>query len=238
LGQSSEQTKPTLGRQLNAQEEHPIQEAAALHLHRRPTERPVEHLHNDLRNVRRLYNHLKVRYDYIVNNFITPFPANKELPYSDKVPESLDAVMRPMLQDACEAQTLREQMGTLQLQLFANVQKVQATSDDQLAQGFRNLASSIKTLTRGVQLNDSEGLIRVCEGFVLTQNVDESVWGNRARKKLLLEATIWSISISAIFQSPFRVFGDRGSMLDSLWEEMFGAEHFSYWPKPTALSEK
>ncbi|KAF2657936.1 hypothetical protein K491DRAFT_714065 [Lophiostoma macrostomum CBS 122681] len=225
------------GSGIDGRVEHLTKRLVELQMNENTAKHDIKTLQAENTNIRRLSEHFKVRYDYIVKKFITPYAISKDLSYGDKGPDSINAVMNPMLEDACAAGTLREQVHTLQLEIFANVQKIQATSDDQLAQEFRNPASTIKPLTRGVQIKDSEDLTSITRDIVLNQGANDSVWSSRARKKLLLEAIIWSILIVTIFHTPFSVFGERGEVLGRLWNDMFGSGHFGFWPKPTFLSE-
>jgi hypothetical protein len=58
--------------------------------------------------------YLGERYDWIIDNAVRPYAKSRGIRWNDTTDESIDAVIRPLFEDASEAQSLRQQVQTLQ----------------------------------------------------------------------------------------------------------------------------
>jgi hypothetical protein len=91
--------------------------------------------------------------------------------------------------------SLRDQVQKLQSDALSKVERVRVVPDNQFAQDFRSLVSTIRALSRSVRLPDSADGLQVLQTRILTAEVPQHTWKTRAQKKCLVEAWIWSILI-------------------------------------------
>ncbi|KAF1944794.1 hypothetical protein EJ02DRAFT_501209 [Clathrospora elynae] len=138
---------------------------------------------------------------------------------------------------AADAKSLEEQVRTLQKEMLAKVEKVHVASDDQFAQDFRVIISLIKTLSRTIRIGDSGDVAEGLGSGALLEDVSRHLWNSRARKKLLVEAWVWSVLIDMVFITPFVIYGEQCGILNAVWQSIFQAKHYNGWPTPTSLSE-
>ncbi|KAH6863426.1 hypothetical protein B0T12DRAFT_329350, partial [Alternaria alternata] len=136
-----------------------------------------------------------------------------------------------------EVRRLRNQVQELQQDMLAKVDKVDAISDDQFAKEFRSLASTIKSFSRSIRFTDQPNIVEVLNSLVLVKDVASHHWSSRARKKPLVEAWIWSILISLVFESPYAIFGDHCQAVHKAWLQIYGAGQLHSWPVPSSQSE-
>jgi uncharacterized coiled-coil DUF342 family protein len=150
-------------------------------------------------------------YDYIRQKYIDPYALSKNTKYQDDTEQSMKKVLDLFLHDALDATALRaqvqglvEQVKSLQEQLLSNVEKVQAVSDDQFASDFRALASSIKSLSRSIKLSEFDDILGIGEikDCHLVKGVAPVQWSTRPRQKCLIEAFVWSVLYTEVFNSP------------------------------------
>ncbi|KAK7178570.1 hypothetical protein PSPO01_15387 [Paraphaeosphaeria sporulosa] len=88
------------------------------------------------------------RYNYIVRQFLLPFAQGRNLYFDDSTADTLNFILSPSVQDAHEAETLRDQIQTLQKEPLAREKRTGAISDENLAKDFCKPAARIKTLSR------------------------------------------------------------------------------------------
>ncbi|KAH3949629.1 hypothetical protein HBH53_083210 [Parastagonospora nodorum] len=166
-------------------------------------------------------------------------------PYAEKTgikPEQWDEgschmVFEHLQQDVQEAGALQDQIQVLQRELLSKADKVQAAPDGQFALDFRAIISQVKVLsrtTRLLQVVDSKAALP--KGLVL-EDVSPHHWGNRAKKKCLVEAWVWSVLLELVFGSPFMILGDKCEVLCVNWHNLFLSAHVSDWPEPSTLCE-
>ncbi|KAF1969592.1 hypothetical protein BU23DRAFT_394040, partial [Bimuria novae-zelandiae CBS 107.79] len=136
--------------------------------------------------------------------------------------------------------SLREQVGALQQELLSNVYKAGIVSDEYFTQEFRWLATSIKTLSRNIHFPSDLHLFDIHEfkSAVLLKDVEEAAWNGRGRKKAVMESFIWSALITAVFSSPFGIFGPYGNEVNGFWTNIFGNCHARNWPTPCDVAER
>ncbi|KAF2243610.1 hypothetical protein BU26DRAFT_402709, partial [Trematosphaeria pertusa] len=142
------------------------------------------------------------------------------------------------LEDALDAVRLRSEVHTLQQQLLASVEKVEAVSDEQFAQDFRALASSIKSLSRSMKMSSDTIIPEEASSSLLVSGVDMGYWAARSHKKYMIEAFVWSVLIVCVFNSPFRLFGRDYSTICDMFTFMFGIQHDGQWPTPSEEAER
>jgi hypothetical protein len=120
------------------------------------------------------------------------------------------------------------------------VEKQNVVSDEQFTREFRWLAATIKTLSRKVCLPEAVQLAEISEftSAVLLKSVDKAQWSGRGRKKAVVEAFIWSALITAVFDSPFEVFGVEAKKVAKVWFELFRGAHSGPWPTPSGPAER
>ncbi|KAF1979395.1 hypothetical protein BU23DRAFT_403812, partial [Bimuria novae-zelandiae CBS 107.79] len=121
---------------------------------------------------------------------------------------------------------LKQQVHSLQQQLFSTVEKVNAISDEQLTNAFRLLGASIKSLSRTINFPNRINVldIEAIGGSVLVAPVNKELWLARGRKKSLIEAFIWSVLLQHVFCNPFAVLGPDCVQLALWWSSLFGNE--------------
>jgi hypothetical protein len=201
----------------------------------------IEAAHRELRkestDVRRDYNH-------ILERLVKPYAVMRKIDFRGLTGEPIEKVIDPMLREVtlykslwAEIRRLRNQVQELQKDMLAKVDKVDAISDDQFAKEFRSLASTIKSFSRSIRFTDQPNIVEVLNSLVLVKDVASHHWSSRARKKPLVEAWIWSILISLVFESPYAIFGDRCQAVHEAWLQIYGAGHLHSWPIPSSQSE-
>ena len=147
------------------------------------------------------------------------------------------STLQLMSRDAMEVQSLRTQVESLQDEMLAKVEKVQAMSDDSLARDFRILVSLVKALSRTTQPKEEDNIVARFPPCLLTQHVDPHQWFSRAQKKLYIEAWFWCILVHFVFRQPFTLFGTEGIEYNKMYARLFGEQLPHGWPVPTHLSE-
>jgi len=110
-------------------------------------------------------------------------------------------------------------------------------SDDQFAKEFRSLAASIKSMSRSIPVTTGINVNAYFDYLVLLKDVGPHQWDGRARKKLLIEAWIWSILLCLVFSNPYAFFGAHCKRVETAWTQIFGAGHLDNWPKPSSQAE-
>lgn len=151
---------------------------------------------------------------------------------------SILQVLARLAEDADSIGGLQERVKSLQDEMLAKVSKVQARPDEHFAGDFRQIVSLVKTFSRTAQAIEHANAAQLFHMGALLQDVPHAYWRDRAGKKLLVEAWIWSVLINAIFRTPFDVYGSQGTALREVWSKMYLAEDDNYWPIPSTLSEK
>ena len=186
----------------------------------------------------------KSRYEYVVQTTIQPYANKAKLEYDDKDAPSIDLVLKPLQQDLSrmgesqlEAQSLREQIQELQKEMLAQVQKVQAVSDEQFAQDFRAIIGHIKSLSRSVRLDPGSDLLQVFDSGLLLLDTDKCHWRIRQNQKYYIEAWIWSVLLEHVFATPFAIFGSVGSAWGHNWAFIYGKSQEGNLPSPSASCE-
>jgi len=173
----------------------------------------------------------------IVKNHLHPYAQkNKMLPRSWNK-KTILSLLDSLSRDADNAGPLEAQIQTLQKEMLSKVDKTQADTDEQFAKDFCIIASLIKTISRTIHLTDAVDVVEVLSSSVLQGNVTHKHWTSRARKKLLVEACVWSILVGMVFRHPFTTYGDQGEMLGAAWSGIFLAGHYNGWPNPSSLCE-
>jgi hypothetical protein len=191
----------------------------------------------DYNKLERQFKAADSRYAYLLDKVVKPYAQSIGFEWNDQTAETIDVVVDPLAADALEARQLRDQVAVLQKDMLSRVEKVEATSDEQLAQDFRNLAALIKTLSRKMRFTDEVNVSKILRSPVLLHGVAVHYWDSRARKKCMIEAWIWSVLLYFVFGTPFDIFGKEGEALKGSWADLFGTEHTQSWPLPSPLSE-
>ena len=183
-------------------------------------------------------------YNFILERLIKPFAISRKFDFQGVTDASIKHVIDPMLRQAsqfkglwAEIRRLRTQVGELQQDMLAKVDKVEAITDDQFAKEFRSLASTVKTFSRSIRFDTQINISEAVDSLVLVSDVAPHHWSGRARKKPLAEAWIWSILVSLVFRNPFAIFGDHYAALNEAWLQIYGAEHLLEWPSPSSHCE-
>lgn len=177
------------------------------------------------------------RFVYLIDNIILPYAKAKELKWDDQTKETIDVVVDPLVSDALEASNLREQVQALQKDMLTRIEKGEAISDEQLAQDFRNLVGLIKTMSRTVRLTEQVDIIKILQTPILLHGVDAKHWEDRAGKKCMIEAWVWSVLLHFVFDTPFSILGGAAQRVKKVWMDMFQANHAHQWPIPSTLCE-
>ncbi|PSN60998.1 hypothetical protein BS50DRAFT_593343 [Corynespora cassiicola Philippines] len=139
--------------------------------------------------------------------------------------------------EAMEASLLRERISSLQQQMLASVERYQAIPDEQLTQDFRNLSASVKSLSRNVSPASLDHIDAMFNDCSLLQGAPHPQQALKSRKKIKLEAALWSVLIETVFKTPFTSFSYLGEDLFTTWSSMFDNHHSHLWPSPTKASE-
>jgi hypothetical protein len=191
-----------------------------------------------LDNCKTRMNFLDKVFSEVVNKILKPYAAATAMDHPEKFnPEMLMATMEHLSRDAMQARALRPQVQALQDEMLAKVEKVHSISDDNLAQSFRNIISLVKSLSRTTCPLEGQDMVLLIGTPHLLTNVAPNQWSNRARKKLFIEAWIWSALVGWVFLDPFKIFGKEGHEYDLMFKKMFGEQLPLGWPIPTPQSE-
>ena len=185
----------------------------------------------------RLYQWYKNRYEYIVENFVLPYAHENNLQYDDRTRKTLNFVLSPLLQDARDCGTLRNQMQILQQELLMREERVSTVSDEQFAQDFRSLAGQIKTLSRLLRPREEIDAVKTIAPCMLAEGVASHFWSTGVGRKLFIESWIWSTLIQMVFRNPFAVFGTESNAIADLWSNMYAKQHCHEWPCPSLPCE-
>jgi hypothetical protein len=177
------------------------------------------------------------RYKHIVGSLILPYAQQKGLQYDERNAKSVNFVLKPLLQDAKQADELRVQVEGLQQDLIERAGKTNATSDEHFAQAFRSLSGHIKTLSRFIEPYHGIDVVETLKSGGLTSGSTKEQWSGRNGNKRFIEAWTWSVLLKSVFANPFSIFGPQGQGANNLWAIMFGMDHCDGWPLPTAQSE-
>ncbi|KAF1351546.1 hypothetical protein EJ07DRAFT_137405 [Lizonia empirigonia] len=183
------------------------------------------------------FHFVNSRFMYFLDKIVLPYTKAKSLKWDDQTQGTIDVVVGPLVSDALEAGNLRAQVQALQKDMFARIDKGEAISDEQLAQDFRNLVGLIKTLSRTVRLTEQVDVIKILQTPILLHGVAVKHREDRAGKKCMIEAWVWSALLYCVFATPFSILGDVFEGMKKLWMEMFGADHVNNWPTPSTLCE-
>jgi hypothetical protein len=187
----------------------------------------------------------------MIEEYLNPYAQTHGIRPHKWVEESFLTVLDAMSKDAADAnssaaeassyavevRTLTEQVRMLQKEMLANVDKVHVASDEQFAQDFRVITSLVKSLSRTIRISDTVDITEVLNSGHLLKNVSRHHWNNRARKKLLVEAWVWSALVQRVFRTPFVIFGTQCETLAVNWQSIYLGDHCHGWPVPTSLCE-
>jgi hypothetical protein len=179
----------------------------------------------------------KGRYKYVVRNAIEPYAELHGLNWNHHTAETMAMVVEPLYRDALETSELREQIATLQNEMFAKRDKVEVVSDNVFEQEFRNLAAMIKSTSRTVRPPQDVHITELTGSPGLLCGVNQKPWETRTRKKYLIEAWIWAVLCECVFANPFEWFGCEGSELAAVWARFFGIDEPDSWPPRSTLCE-
>jgi hypothetical protein len=177
------------------------------------------------------------RYNYIVRHFLLPYAQSKDLQFDDRTAETLTSVMNLLLQNARDAENLRDQSQTLQKELLAIDEMSAAIPDARFAKDFCTLAAHIETLSRLLHPYPSTDVVSTLGPCTMTHDVAPHHWNTPVGSKLFIEAWTWSILIDQVFSDPFTIFGVAGRTIANFWSSMYGAQHSHGWPAPSSACE-
>jgi hypothetical protein len=180
----------------------------------------------------------------ILYSHVEPYAKKNGLHCDEWTEDLLLDVLTSLARDAADAGSnavkiisLTEKVSMLQKEMLAKVEKVHVASDEQFAQDFRAIASSVKSLSRIICINDAVDAPKILSAGFLLDNVPRHHWTGRARKKLLVEAWVWSVLMDFIFRTPFAIFGEQCDILNANWQSLYMVKHCHGWPTPTSSSE-
>ncbi len=156
--------------------------------------------------------------------------------YKDDTQEALDSVLNPLLKDARQARSLREQVQSLQKEMLTKVEKVQAITDDQFARDFRALASTVKALSRRTRLIDKVDIFMYLGSRLDPKFLPYNRFAE-CKKKDCIEIYVWCILLDTVFSRPLKIFGDRLATVEYTWHMLFGPHDHHNWPMPTPSCE-
>jgi hypothetical protein len=177
------------------------------------------------------------RYNYIVEHTLLPYAQDRRLHFDNRTADTLNFVLRPLLEDAREAETLRHQVETLQKELLAREKTTTAISDEHFGNQFRKLAAQIKTLSRLLHPYEDLDVVQALGPCIMASGGTSNNWNGRVGRKLFIEAWTWSVLMQMVFQSPFTIFGEEGRIVANLWSSLFGTRHCHEWPNPSSPCE-
>lgn len=181
-------------------------------------------------------NYLNALWD-IVHHCGKPYARRANLNIRDWTPTMVTTVVGRMFEEVTHASELEECVQMLQKELLSKSDKVQATPDEQFTQDFRAIVSSVKTLSRTTEVDISADPVTAPGSEFLLKDVSHHHWSDRRKRKLLVEAWVWSVLIKTVFGSPFAIFGGLCEQLNQSWHDLFFDEHILQWPEPSALCE-
>ncbi|KAF1833754.1 hypothetical protein BDW02DRAFT_598808 [Decorospora gaudefroyi] len=180
----------------------------------------------------------------VVSNYLQPYAHQNGLNPVKWDRESILEVLGALSRDsaatnsyAANVSSLTEQVRMLQKEMLAKVDKVQVASDEQLAQEFRVIASLVKSLSRTIHIDDTKDIAEILGSVYLLNDVSRQHWTGRAKKKLVIEAWIWSALVHCVFCTPFKMFGSQCDVLSASWQSIYMTDHCHGWPTPTSLCE-
>jgi hypothetical protein len=204
----------------------------------------VDRLREDRYNVHNDYEYFESRYAFITRKCLEPFAQHLGTSYNDSNSDTIQHIPHALLTSALEATSLRgeakflrEQVQVLQREMLANLDKVQAVSDQHFEQDFRALAATIKAISRMIRPSGSLDIIETLGQSLLLRDVTPHHLRARGQKKCFLEAYVWSMLIDMVFSSPFKIFGSDCDKLNEAWKNTFDSDFFLDWPNPTSHSE-
>ncbi|KAH7408804.1 hypothetical protein DE146DRAFT_713120 [Phaeosphaeria sp. MPI-PUGE-AT-0046c] len=178
------------------------------------------------------------RYNYIVRQYLLPYAQDRHLQFDDRTDDTLSFILGPLIQDAHEAQVLRNQVQILQKELLAREKFTSTISDEEFAKHFCKLAAQIKTLSRLLQPYENLDVVNALGTFCpVSSRVAPQHWDSRVGRKLFIEAWTWSVLMQMVFHNPFTIFGAESKTIANLWSSMFGSEHCHGWPTPCPPGE-
>lgn len=173
----------------------------------------------------------------ITDKHIIPYAHGNDLIPRHWTGEAILDVLDSLSRDAASAGPLQDQIQILQKEMLAKVDKIHAGPDEQFAKEFRVIVSLVKTLSRTIRLDETVDVAEALGSSFLQENVSRKHWIGRARKKLLVEAWVWSVLIEMVFRTPFAIYGRQCEKLSAVWSGLFLAEHCNEWPSPSSLCE-
>ncbi|CAI9626554.1 unnamed protein product [Alternaria burnsii] len=197
----------------------------------------IENLHQHLQALEIESHYTTTRYNYLVEKVVLPYAECRNLQWDEQTAETIDIVVDPLIADALQADSLREQKAALQRELLAGVEKGEVTTDEHFAQEYRNLAGLIKTSSRSIRLEPDVDVIGALGSVVLLKNVARGERMSRVQKKYTIEAWTWSVLLGLVFRDPFIMFGTMTEILRSLWSVLFDRLPDHDWPAPSVLCE-
>ncbi|KAH8636680.1 hypothetical protein IG631_08515 [Alternaria alternata] len=197
----------------------------------------IEKLHQHLQALEMESHYTSTRYNYLVEKVVLPYAECRDLQWDEQTAETIDIVVDPLIADALQADSLREQKAALQRDLLAGVEKGEAMTDEHFAQEYRNLAGLIKTLSRSIRLEPDVDVIETLDSGVLLKNVARGERMSRVQKKYMIEAWTWSVLLNLVFRDPFIMFGTKIEPLRSLWPVLFARPSDHDWPTPSVVCE-
>jgi hypothetical protein len=192
---------------------------------------------DELEEYRESQKFFQARYDHAVEHLFLPYAQKRSLQFDHRTGEALNFVLSPLLHDAQEAGSLRDQVQILRKELLTREKKIAAISDEQFASDFTKLASQIKTLSRLLRPREGIDVLEALGPYIMASGVAPHHWSGRVGRKLYIEAWIWSILMQMVFQNPFTIFGVESGTVANLWSSMFGSEHCHGWPTPSPPCE-
>lgn len=192
---------------------------------------------DDVRNDNMIQKYDADRYNYILKHTLMPYAQERRLQFDDRTDDTLNFVLTPLLHDAREARTLRNQMQTLQTELLAREKIPLVISDETFAKDFSRLAAQIKTLSRLLRPDENLDIVEHLGSCTMASGVESHHWDSRAGKKVFIEAWTWSVLMRMVFRDPFTIFGAEGGIIANLWSSMYDTQHCHGWPAPSASCE-
>lgn len=205
--------------------------------HKKISGERIKDLHQNLQILEDERCYTTSRYNYLVKKVVLPYAQYRNLQWNEQTGETIDIFVDPLVADALEADSLREQKSALQRELLAGVEKGEAMTDEYFAQEYRNLAALVKTLSRGIRLEPYVNVIESLDSGILLGNVAKGEWTSRIQKKYMIEAWTWSVLLDLVFRDPFVMFGTTTETLRSLWSVLFDRPPDQDWPAPSVLCE-
>lgn len=187
----------------------------------------------------------------VIKKYLRPYENRRGIQPEKWTEPVVHAILGHMFEEAVEVHSLRDrlrksqgdvrglqdQLQALQSEMLTRVVKTQVTPDDQFAQGFRNIAALVKTLSRMVRPDHGEDLIDVLRTPLMLENVAQNHLSGRTGMKTHIEAWTWCVLLHLVFRYPFAIFGKEGQDFANLYTNMFQQAHCDAWPCPTTRCE-